>query len=120
MNAYKFRLVLTDEARAFINGLSDAAIYKISYNIKRVAGGERNNELFKKLANTEIWEFRTLYKKTVYRLFAFWDRDEETLIIATHGIIKKTLKTPSKEIAKAEAIRKAYFDNKKSKTIWNK
>ena len=59
-----------------------------------------------------IWEFRTLYNKTDYRLFAFLDRDKETLVIATHGIIKKTQKTPSKEIAKAEAIRKEYFKNK--------
>ena len=45
-------------------------------------------------------------------MFAFWDKDKETLVIATHGIIKKTQKTPSKEIAKAEAIRKEYFKNK--------
>ena len=53
-----------------------------------------------------------LYNKTAYRLFAFWDKDKETLVIATHGIIKKTQKTPSKEIAKAEAIRREYFKNK--------
>ena len=82
------------------------------YNIKRVAGGERNKELFKKLENSEIWEFRTLYNKTAYHLFAFWDKDKDTLVIATHGIIKKTQKTPSKEIAKAETIRKEYFKNK--------
>lgn len=98
-----FRLVLTDEAQDFIESLPEA---------KRIAGGERNKELFKKLENSEIWEFRTLYNKTAYRLFAFWDRDKETLVIATHGIIKKTQKTPSKEIAKAEAIRKEYFKNK--------
>ena len=34
------------------------------------------------------------------------------LVIATHGIIKKTQKTPNKEIAKAEAIRREYFKNK--------
>ncbi len=107
-----FRLMLTDEAKDFIDKLPDAVSYKIYYNIKRVAGGERNRELFKKLENTEIWEFRTLYYKTAYRLFAFWDNDEETLVIATHGIIKKTQKTPKKEIAKAEAIRKEYFKNK--------
>lgn len=101
-----FRLVLTDEAQNFIESLPEAVSYKIYYNIKRVAGGERNKELFKKLENSEIWEFRTLYNKTAYRLFAFWDKDKETLVIATHGIIKKTQKTPSKEIAKAEAIRK--------------
>lgn len=86
--------------------------YLTRYNIKRVAGGERNKELFKKLENSEIWEFRTLYNKTAYRLFAFWDKEKETLVIATHGIIKKTQKTPSKEIAKAETIRKEYFKNK--------
>ena len=107
-----FRLVLTDEAQNFIESLPEAVSYKIYYNIKRVAGGERNKEIFKKLENSEIWEFRTLYNKTAYRLFAFWDKEKETLVIATHGIIKKTQKTPSKEIAKAEAIRKEYFKNK--------
>ena len=103
-----FRLVLTDEAQNFIESLPEAVSYKIYYNIKRVAGGERNKELFKKLENSEIWEFRTLYNKTAYRLFAFWDKDKETLVIATHGIVKKTQKTPSKEIAKAEAKRDAF------------
>ena len=88
-----FRLVLTDEAHNFIESLPEAVSYKIYYNIKRVAGGERNKELFKKLENSEIWEFRTLYNKTAYRLFAFWDKDKDTLVIATHGIIKK-LKRP--------------------------
>lgn len=49
-----FKLVLTDEARNFIEGLPEAVSYKIYYNIKRVAGGERNKELFKKLENSEI------------------------------------------------------------------
>ena len=37
-----FRLVLTDEAQDFIESLPEAVSYKIYYNIKRVAGGERN------------------------------------------------------------------------------
>ena len=80
--------------------------------IDRVAGGERNKELFKKLENSEIWEFRTLYNGIAYRLFAFWDTDMNTLVVATHGIIKKTQKTPKKEIARAEAIMKQYFEIK--------
>lgn len=52
-----FKLVLTDEAQNFIESLPEAVSYKIYYNIKRVAGGERNKELFKKLENSEIWEF---------------------------------------------------------------
>ena len=37
-----FKLVLTDEAQNFIESLPEAVSYKIYYNIKRVAGGERN------------------------------------------------------------------------------
>ena len=103
-----FKLVLTDEAQNFIESLPEAVSYKIYYNIKRVAGGERNKELFKKLENSEIWEFRTLYNKTAYRLFAFWDKDKETLVIATHGIIKKTQKTPSKD-SKSRSNKKRIF-----------
>lgn len=78
----------------------------------RVAGGEKNSELFKKLENSEIWEFRTLYNGIAYRPFAFWDTDTQTLVVATHGITKKTQKTPKKEIARAEAIMKRYYELK--------
>lgn len=115
MDKQVFRLVLTEEAKNFIASLPESAANKIRYNIHRVASGERNVELFKKLENTDIWEFRTLYNRTAYRLFAFWDRDTETMVIATHGIIKKTQKTPQKEIAKAEAIMKYYFEQKNRK-----
>lgn len=85
---------------------------KLYYNITRVQQGERNAELFKKLGDTDIWEFRALYNGIQYRLFAFWDTEEDTLVVATHGIVKKTQKTPTKEIAKAEAIRRNYFNSK--------
>lgn len=107
-----FRLVLMEEARSFLKSLPLQVSAKIAYNIDRIAGGEKNNDLFKKLENSDIWEFRTLYNKTAYRLFAFWDKYNETLVIATHGIIKKTQKTPSKEIAKAIEIKKQYFTSK--------
>lgn len=82
-------------------------------SLKSRGGGEIDKELFKKLENSEIWEFRTLFNGVCYRLFAFWDTETETLVVATHGIVKKTQKTPQKEIEKAEAIRKEYFSNKK-------
>lgn len=72
-----------------------------------------DKELFKKMGDSDIWEFRTLYGGMSYRLFAFWDTDNETLVIATNGFVKKTQKTPSKEIAKAEELRKIYFNSKK-------
>lgn len=39
-------------------------------------------------------------------------KDAELLVITTHGMVKKTQKTPENEIAKAEAIRKRYFETK--------
>ena len=42
-------------------------------------------------------------------LFAFWDDSNKKLVIATHGIIKKTQKTPRKEIKRAEDIRIQYL-----------
>jgi phage-related protein len=55
-----------------------------------------------------------LYNGKAYRLFSFWDKigGNETLVVATHGILKKTQKTPAKEIKKAEEIRKQYLDYK--------
>ena len=67
--------------------------------------------MFKKLT-VDIWEFRTLYNKTHYRLFAFWDKDETTFVVATHGLIKKTDKTPYGDLEKAERLRKDYFNSK--------
>lgn len=113
MSSNRFRLVLTEEADSFIKSLPPAASKKIDFIIKRIQLGERNAELFKKLDGSEIWEFRALFNRIKYRLFAFWDTEDETLVIATHGIIKKTQKTPAKEIAKAERIRQEYFESKR-------
>ncbi len=113
MSKRKLKIVLMDEANEFLDSIPEKAQRKVTYNLLKIEGGEIDKELFKKLENTDIWEFRTLFSGVCYRLFAFWDKDGDTLVIATHGIIKKTQKTPSKEIAKAEKIRKQYFDNKR-------
>lgn len=109
----KFNIIYSKEAIVFLSSLPIAVRKKIGYNIEKVATGIIDNTLFKKLENTDIWEFRTLYSGIAYRVLAFWDTDNETLVIATNGFIKKTQKTPSKEISKAMEIRKRYFDKKK-------
>lgn len=110
----KFKVIMSSEADAFLCTLRSEVRAKIIYNVDKVANGHIDKDLFKKLDDTDgIWEFRTLYRGIHYRLFAFWDTDEETLVIATHGFVKKMQKTPQKEIAKAEAIRKIYFNKKK-------
>ena len=110
-----FKLLFLEAAREFLMALPPQARDKIYYNIRKVQGGIKDNELFKKLDNSEIWEFRTLYHGTAYRLFAFWDKDSEAFVVATHGIVKKTQKTPSREIARAEEMRKKYFEAKNNR-----
>lgn len=112
MRRYKIKVVLLDEALAFVRSLPIKVQEKIVYNYNKIERGMMSKELFKKLENSEIWEFRTLYEGNCYRLFSFWDTDTETFIIATHGIMKKSQKIPTKEIEKAEAIRKEYFKDK--------
>lgn len=64
-----FKLALLEEAKEFLQSLPHQAYKKILYNIDRVTKGEKNNELFKKLENCDIWEFRTLYNGIAYRAF---------------------------------------------------
>ena len=113
MKGQSIKVVLSDEADAFVRQQPIKVQQKIAYNIRKLQNGVMEKELFKKLENSEIWELRTLFYGNCYRLFAFWDTEIETLVVATHGIVKKTQKTPKKEIEKAERIRKEYFNNKK-------
>jgi len=110
-----FDIELLPEAVEFLENLDSKAREKIYYNIKK-AQFTNNKELFKKL-NEFIWEFRTLYNDKSYRLFSFWDKTgkEETIVIAIHGILKKSQKTPPKEIKKAENIRNKYLENRTKK-----
>ena len=112
MSRYKIQVVLLDEALTFVRSLPLKVQQKITYNYKKIEHGIVDKELFKKLENSEVWEFRTLFNGNCYRLFSFWDTETGTLIVATHGIVKKTQKTPQKEIAKAEEIRQQYFELK--------
>jgi phage-related protein len=108
----RFNVEFLDEAVEFLEGLEKKARDKVLYNIYK-ARTTQDPELFKKLSD-DIWEFRTLFNRTHFRLFAFWDKTEtvEKLVISTHGIIKKTMKTPSKEIKKAIQIKEKYFNLK--------
>ncbi len=106
----KFSIIFLSEALDFILNLDKKTSEKIIYNLDK-ATYSMDPKLFKKLTG-EIWEFRTKYNKKQFRLFAFWDKrnTEETLVISTHGIIKKDSKIPKKEIQKAERLMKIYFE----------
>lgn len=110
---FQFEVTFMDEASEFLRTLSDAPREKIYYNLNKALGGVKDSDLFKKLDGSDgIWEFRTLYNGLQYRLLAFWDEHEKRLVVATHGFVKKTWKVPAKEIARAEALRKKYYELK--------
>jgi len=110
-----FEIVFLDEAFEFLQGLDRKHYEKILYNMRKVQTMQ-DPELFKKL-NSEIWEFRTLYQGIQYRLLAFWDKTTatETLVISTHGFVKKRSKVPDNEIQKAIGQRTKYFEEKQLK-----
>jgi phage-related protein len=106
----KFDVIYMEEAVVFLESLSEKVKDKIAYNISK-SRYFMDKELFKKL-NDDIWEFRTVYQGSKYRLLAFWDKDTGDLVIATHGFVKKTQKTPESELAHAETLRKKYYNDK--------
>lgn len=110
MEQPNFEIQLLPEVIDFLNDLDEKTRRKIYYNLKK-SQFIYDQELLKKL-NEFIWEFRTMYNGKYYRLLSFWDKSEGTYLVATHGFIKTTAKTPLKEIAKAEEIRTQYLKNK--------
>ncbi len=99
-------------ATEFISSLPEKAQKKVVYNINRVRGGEMDTNLFKKLGESGIWEFRTIFNGICYRLLSFWDTERNALVVATHGFVKKSQKTPLKEIERAKTLRTEYFNDK--------
>jgi phage-related protein len=109
----RFEVEFLEEAIEFLSGLNEKDRDKIIYNIDK-SRFINDPELLKKL-NSEIWEFRTIYNGKSYRLFAFGINSQHfnKSIIITHGFIKKSNKTPKKELEKAESIKRYFFNSKK-------
>jgi phage-related protein len=104
----RFEVTYLPEAIEFLESIAAKAAEKLILNISK-SHAVNDGRAFKKLKNSNIGEFRAEYGSNGYRLFAFWDKRENTFVVCTHGILKKTQKTPKKEIEKAERIRKQYL-----------
>ena len=76
-----------DEAKEFILNLDVKFQRKIAYNIQK-SRAINDPKILKKITK-EIWEFRAIYRKTQVRLLSFWDPRTKSLIICTHGFVKK-------------------------------
>ncbi len=104
----RFDIHFMDEAWHFIQSLDAKIKAKVTSNMEK-SRETIDPELFRKL-NKNIWEFKTKYAKRQVRLFAFWSPIEKSMIVCTHGIFKRTQKTPLKEILKAQRLRTSYLN----------
>lgn len=105
----KFNVKILESVSNELTLLPEKARDKILYNILK-STKVIDAELLKKIT-ANIWEFRTYYSNTYYRLLAFWD-SPDSLIIICSIFIKTTQKTPQNEIEKAEKLRRQYFKEK--------
>ena len=109
-NKERFDVEFLDEAKEFLRGLSREERIEMVSNIdaaKKVV----DSGLFKKV-NKFIWEFRAKHNGKQFRILSFWDKTRKSMVMATHGFIKKTQKVPPQEIKHAEQIMKKYYANK--------
>lgn len=68
-------------------------------------------KFFKKLESTDgIYEVRVISPQKSIRILCF--QDEGNIVILTNGFIKKTQKTPRKEIKLAEKLKYEYLKEK--------
>ena len=93
----------------FLDSLPGKVANKITWVLRIIRELDRIPEIyFKKLIGTdEIWECRIQLGSNGYRLLGFF-AGHATLVL-TNGYVKKSDKTPRKEIHMAELSRREYF-----------
>lgn len=62
-----------------------------------------------------LYEVRAKFSNSIVRVFCFFDG--EKLVVLLSGFLKKTQKTPKKEIDRAMKLMQAYFEEKGTRKI---
>lgn len=93
----------------FLDSLPGKAAQKVTWVLKLVEELDIiPSSYFKKLEGTEeIWECRIVFGSNSYRVFCFFV--DNSLVVLTHGFMKKSQKTPRPEIERAEAMRRDFL-----------
>ena len=97
----------------FIDSLSGKAAQKITWTLSLLEELDvLPSSYFKKLVNSDgIWEVRISLGSDIYRIFCFFTG--KSVVILTHGLVKKTQKTPPGEIERAESYKQEYLSRGK-------
>ena len=65
----------------------------------------------KHLTGTDLYEIRVSSGNNIFRIFCFFNKGK--VVILLNGFQKKSQKTPSLEIARAEKLKRNYYEDKK-------
>jgi len=93
----------------FLDSLSGKVAQKVIWVLKLFEDIDIiPKKYFKKLSGTDgLWECRIKQGSNIYRIFAFFNKNN---LVLTHGIIKKSQRTPRKDIEKAQRYKDDYFN----------
>ena len=96
----------------FYQGLTPVVQKKYEYVFVIVKQADRIPiKFFKKLTDSDnIYEIRVEIQSNTYRTFCCFDG--KNVVVLFNSIHKKTVKTPKKDILKAEKLKKQYFNEK--------
>lgn len=97
----------------FYNFLDEDVQQKIDWVFEMVKSADHiPKKFFDHLTGSDgIFEIRIEYESNIYRVLCFFDKGN--LVVLINSFQKKTQKTPPKEIALAEKLKKQYFIDKK-------
>jgi len=97
----------------FLDSLSAKAARKATWVLRLLEDLDTvPSAYFKKLMGTEeIWECRIVFGSNAYRIFCFFAGN--SVVVLTHGFVKKSQKTPKGEIEKAQTYRRDFLKRRK-------
>jgi phage-related protein len=95
--------------REFYLTQSEQVKQKIGWTLEVLVDLERIPEKYLKhlTSSKGLYELRVQSGKNAIRIFCFFDQND---LVICHGFQKKTQKTPKQEIARAEKIKKEYYE----------
>src|SRR5690606_302980 len=120
MNTVREIVFYKDYFEDFFETLSEKTKGKIDEVLFMITILERiPTKFFKSIEGIKgLYEIRIEYESNIYRIFCCFDKGN--LVVLFNGFHKKTQKTPSKELQKAEKIMNDYFNEQKSSKDGNK
>jgi phage-related protein len=97
----------------FLDSLPGKAAQKVTWVLKLFEDLDVvPSSYFQKLKGTDdIWECRISFGSNAYRIFCFFAGN--SVVVLTHGFMKKSQKTPKTQIEKAEAYKREFLQRRK-------